>query len=88
MISNLSSSSKSTSCSDRFIPYKSSSRLHTFRLIEKALLVKEGGNEAYLRLLKQDLFGSDFGSSSLASQASLMSPTKNMLRFKIDCLGA
>ncbi|RVX13720.1 Protein FIZZY-related 3 [Vitis vinifera] len=85
-ISNLSSPSKATSCSDRFIPCRSSSRLHTFGLIEKASPVKEGGNEAYFRLLKQELFGSDFGSSP-AGQGSPMSPSKNMLRFKTDHSG-
>lgn len=86
-ISNLSSPSKTSTCSDRFIPCRSSSRLHTFGLIEKASPVKEGGNEAYSRLLKSELFGSDFGSFSPAGsqgQGSPMSPSKNMLRFKTD----
>ncbi|KAK9154321.1 hypothetical protein Sjap_001801 [Stephania japonica] len=83
-ISNLSSPSKSI-CSDRFIPCRSSSRLHTFGLIEKASPVKEGGNEAYSRLLKAQLFGADFGCMSPAgSQTSPMSPNKNMLRFKTE----
>ncbi|KAJ7964533.1 FIZZY-related 2 [Quillaja saponaria] len=86
-ISNLSSPSKSSSCSDRFIPCRSSSRLHTFGLIEKASPVKEGGNEAYSRLLKSELFGSDFGSFSPAGQGSPISPSKNMLRFKTDHSG-
>ncbi|XP_043720354.1 protein FIZZY-RELATED 3 [Telopea speciosissima] len=87
-ISNLSSLSPSKgTCSDRFIPCRSSSRLHTFGLIENASPVKEGGNEAYCRLLKNELFGTDFGSFSPAGQAQgspLMSPSKNMLRFKTD----
>lgn len=87
-ISSLSSPSKSSSCSDRFIPCRSSSRLHTFGLIEKGSPVKEGGNEAYARLLKSELFGSDFGSFSPAGQGmSPMSPSKNMLRFKTDHSG-
>ncbi|KAF5959584.1 hypothetical protein HYC85_000793 [Camellia sinensis] len=90
-ISNLSSSpssSKSASCSDRFIPCRSSSRLHTFGLVDKASPAKEGGNEAYSRLLKSELFGSDFGSfSSPAGQGSPMSPSKNMFRFKTDHSG-
>lgn len=89
-ISSLSSPSKSSTCSDRFIPCRSSSRLHTFGLIEKASPVKEGGNEAYSRLLKSELFGSDFGSFSPAGGnqvASPMSPSKNMLRFKTDHSG-
>lgn len=87
-ISNLSASpSKSSSCSDRFIPCRSSSRLHTFGLIDKASPVKEGGNEAYSRLLRSELFGSDFGSFSSAGPGSPMSPSKNMLRFKTENSG-
>ncbi|CAF1697341.1 hypothetical protein Bca4012_000655 [Brassica carinata] len=94
-ISTLSSPSKST-CSDRFIPCRSSSRLHAFDLQDKepTTPVKEGGNEAYSRLLKSELFGSDFVSNSLSpagggggqgSASSPMSPcTSNMLRFKTD----
>lgn len=85
-ISNLSSPSKGSSCSDRFIPCRSSSRLHTFGLIENPSPVKEG-NEAYCRLLKQELFGSDFASCSPAGQGSPMSPNKNMLRFRMDHSG-
>ncbi|WJX38290.1 Protein FIZZY-RELATED 3 [Trifolium repens] len=91
-ISNLSSSSspsKTSTCSDRFIPCRSSSRLHTFGLIDKPSPVKEGSNEAYSRLLKSELFGSDFASpSSPAGPSSpMMSPSKNMFRFKTDCSG-
>ncbi|KAL3521116.1 hypothetical protein ACH5RR_019265 [Cinchona calisaya] len=95
-ISNLSSpSSKSANLSDRFIPCRSSSRLHTFGLIEKASPVKEeggggggGGNEAYSRLLKSELFGTDFGCfSSPAGKGSPLSPNKNMLRFKTEHSG-
>ncbi|KAK4798923.1 hypothetical protein SAY86_024288 [Trapa natans] len=88
-LSNLSSPSKSSSsCSDRFIPCRSSSRLHTFGLVEKASPAKEGGNDAYSRLLKSELFGADFGFSSPAGQASSpLSPSKNMLRFKTDSSG-
>ncbi|XP_073125882.1 protein FIZZY-RELATED 3 [Henckelia pumila] len=96
-ISNLSASSspsKSTSlCSDRFIPCRSSSRLHTFGLMEKASPVKEGGggggggSEAYSRLLKTELFGTDFGCDFAAGTVkgrSPMSPSKNMLRFRTE----
>ncbi|KAK4480280.1 hypothetical protein RD792_013348 [Penstemon davidsonii] len=91
-ISNLSASSSpsksSSSCSDRFIPCRSSSRLHTFGLIEKASPVKEGGgggSEAYSRLLKKELFGTDFGCfDSPKGGSSPMSPNKNMLRFKTE----
>ncbi|KDP44936.1 hypothetical protein JCGZ_01436 [Jatropha curcas] len=93
-ISSLSSPSKSSTCSDRFIPCRSSSRLHTFGLIEKGSPVKEGGNEAYSRLLKCELFGSDFASFSSPAGgqgggggSALSSPSKNMLRFKTDHSG-
>lgn len=95
-ISNLSSSSspsKTSSCSDRFIPCRSSSRLHTFGLIDKPSPVKEGSNEAYSRLLKCELFGSDFASPSSPAgcgggpASPMMSPSKNMLRFKTDQSG-
>ncbi|KAK7305740.1 hypothetical protein VNO77_43650 [Canavalia gladiata] len=96
-ISNLSSPSN---CSDRFIPCRSSSRLHTFGLVEKPSPLKEGSNDAYSRLLKSELFGSDFASpSSLSSSPagpgtgaavgalSPISPSKNMLRFKTQHSG-
>ncbi|KAL2248830.1 protein FIZZY-RELATED 3 [Sesamum indicum] len=96
-ISNLSASSSPSksvsSCSDRFIPCRSSSRLHTFGLIEKASPVKEGGgggggSEAYSRLLKTELFGTDFGCCDFNAGGlkggSPMSPSKNMLRFKTE----
>ncbi|EYU43457.1 hypothetical protein ABFS82_06G143400 [Erythranthe guttata] len=92
-ISNLSASSSPSksvsSCSDRFIPCRSSSRLHTFGLIEKASPVKEGGgSDAYSRLLKTELFGTDFGFSDFPAGSfnggSPMSPSKNMLRFKTE----
>ncbi|KAJ8766071.1 hypothetical protein K2173_020587 [Erythroxylum novogranatense] len=90
-ISSLSSPSKSSTCSDRFIPCRSSSRLHTFGLLEKESPVKEGGNEAYSRLLKCELFGSDFASFSSPAGGQfgspMNSPSKNMLRFKTDFSG-
>ncbi|GMN41477.1 hypothetical protein TIFTF001_010693 [Ficus carica] len=94
-ISSLSSpSSKSSTCSDRFIPCRSSSRLHTFGLIEKASPAKEGGNEAYSRLLKSELFGADFccfsspaGTAGNQAGSPMSSPSKNMLRFKTDHSG-
>ncbi|MED6158280.1 Protein FIZZY-RELATED 3 [Stylosanthes scabra] len=92
-ISNLSSSSpsssKSSSCSDRFIPCRSTSRLHAFGLTDKPSPSKEGGNDAYSRLLKSELFGSDFVSSSpcSSSPAGQSSPTKNILRFRTDHSG-
>ncbi|KAK1355318.1 Cell cycle switch protein 52 B [Heracleum sosnowskyi] len=95
-ISNLSSPSKSGTCSDRFIPCRSSSRLHTFGLNDKASPLKEGGNEAYTRLLRSELFGSDFGCSSPfagnvkgSGAGSPMSPgSNNMLRFRTDNTGS
>ncbi|KAL5717309.1 Protein FIZZY-RELATED 3 [Ranunculus cassubicifolius] len=84
-ISNLSSPSKAK-CSDRFIPCRSTSRLHTFDLIDNKVSspVKEGGNDNYARLLKAELFGPDFGSFSPAGQNSPMSPNTNMFRFKTE----
>ncbi|KAK7285214.1 hypothetical protein RJT34_19976 [Clitoria ternatea] len=97
-ISNLSSpssssspSNKASTCSDRFIPCRSSSRLHTFGLTDKPSPVKEGSNDAYSRLLKAELFGSDFSSPSSFSAGSssspIISPSKNMLRFKTETSG-
>lgn len=85
-LSSPSSSKSSSTCSDRFIPCRSSSRLHTFELIEKkGSPAKEGGNDAYNRLLKSELFGADFASFSPAGQGgSPMSPNKNILRFKTE----
>ncbi|MCI36543.1 protein FIZZY-RELATED 3-like, partial [Trifolium medium] len=57
----------------------------TFGLIDKPSPVKEGSNEAYSRLLKSELFGSDFASPS--SPAGPSSPSKNMFRFKTDSSG-
>ncbi|KAK8662439.1 hypothetical protein V6N13_092013 [Hibiscus sabdariffa] len=86
MISSLTSpsSSKSSICSDRFIPCRSSSRLHLFGLMDKESPAKEGGNEAYSRILRSELFGPDFGSFSPAGQGSPMSPNRNLLRFKAE----
>ncbi|KAE8718030.1 Fizzy-related protein-like protein [Hibiscus syriacus] len=87
MISSLtspSSSSKSSICSDRFIPCRSSSRLHLFGLMDKESPAKEGGNEAYSRILKSELFGPDFGSFSPAGQGSPTTPNRNLLRFKTE----
>ncbi|KAE8683106.1 Protein FIZZY-RELATED 3 [Hibiscus syriacus] len=87
MISSLtspSSSSKSSICSDRFIPCRSSSRLHMFGLMDKESPAKEGGNEAYSRILRSELFGPDFGSFSPAGKSSPMSPNRNLLRFKAE----
>ncbi|CAO2817099.1 unnamed protein product [Amaranthus hypochondriacus] len=88
--------SKKSICSDRFIPCRSSSRLHAFGLIEKPSPTKnskEGGNnntnnntnhEAYTRLLKQELFGADFASPCSAAGSPMSSPNKNILRFKME----
>ncbi|KAI3988443.1 hypothetical protein MKX01_026257, partial [Papaver californicum] len=73
---------RKTIYSDRFIPCRSSSRLDTFELIDKPSPVKEGGNEAYSRLLKAELF--EFASVSPGGGGSPISPSKNMLRFKTE----
>ncbi|GER34918.1 WD-repeat cell cycle regulatory protein [Striga asiatica] len=98
-ISNLSASSSpsksASACSDRFIPCRSTSRLHTFGLVEKGSPVKEGtggggGSEAYSRLLRAELFGTDFGSCDFSAGGGgggspvMTSPSKNMLRFKTE----
>lgn len=70
--------------SDRFIPCRSSSRLQNFALVEKSSPVKEGGNEAYTRLLRAELFGPDSVPSSPGGQGSPISPNKNLFRFKTD----
>ncbi|GAB2210918.1 hypothetical protein Droror1_Dr00016207 [Drosera rotundifolia] len=98
-LSNLSASSPSSpssktksTCSDRFIPCRSSSRLHAFGIVDK-----EGGNEAYLRLLRQELFGPEFGdsdscfSSPAGGAGKGLSPgslNRNMLRFKVERSGS
>ncbi|MQL87323.1 hypothetical protein Taro_019865 [Colocasia esculenta] len=78
------SSPSKTTYSDRFIPCRSSSRLQNFALVEKPS-PKEGGNEAYTRLLRAELFGPDAVPCSPSGQAaSPMSPNKNIFRFKTD----
>ncbi|GMI79840.1 FIZZY-related 3, cell cycle switch protein 52 B [Hibiscus trionum] len=86
MVSSLTSpsSSKSSICSDRFIPCRSSSRLHLFGLMDKESPAKEVGNEVYSRILRSELFGPDFWSFSPAGQGSPMSPNRNLLRFKTE----
>ncbi|GKA95220.1 protein FIZZY-related 3 [Tanacetum coccineum] len=103
-ISNLSSSPLSKSggaVSDRFIPCRSSSRLHAFGLSDKGSSAsptgKEGGNsDVYSRLLRCELFGSDFGSfgnaggtkgGSGSAGSPCGSPNRNILRFKTDNSG-
>ncbi|ERN07934.1 hypothetical protein AMTRI_Chr08g162110 [Amborella trichopoda] len=92
-LSTISSPSKPTIYSDRFIPCRSSSRLHCFSVNEKASPSKEGGNEAYCNLLRSELLGSDCspstpekfsGRSSRVLLGSPASPSKNLFRFKAD----
>ncbi|KAF5192185.1 Fizzy-related like [Thalictrum thalictroides] len=79
---SLSSPSSKSKCGDRFIPCRSTSRLHTFDLIEKGTSpIKEND---YCRLLKAEMFGADFACVSPAGQGSPMSPSTNMFRFKTD----
>lgn len=91
-ISNLASSpSKSPGAiSDRFIPCRSSSRLQTFGLVDKKspkVAGKEGGgsgnSDAYIRLLRTELFGADFDLSPCVAG----SPSRNMLRFRTEQTG-
>ncbi|KAK9700113.1 hypothetical protein RND81_08G217900 [Saponaria officinalis] len=92
--STSSPTSKKSICSDRFIPCRSSSRLHAFGLIDNKTSPKKNGgncssNEAYNRVLKRELFGADFvsdvcvaGSSPVVCSGS--SPNRNILRFKVE----
>lgn len=83
-VPKLTSPSKTT-YSDRFIPCRTSSRLQNFALVDKASPAKEGGNDAYARLLRSELLGDDpLPGSPAAAAASPMSPNKNMFRFKTD----
>ncbi|KAL8143657.1 hypothetical protein V2J09_016689 [Rumex salicifolius] len=73
-------------CSDRFIPLRSSSRLHAFDLPSPSPSASKsnsvsGASEVYARLLKQELFGSDFVSSPCCSPAG---GSPNILRFKTE----
>ncbi|KAL5973358.1 Protein FIZZY-RELATED 3 [Asimina triloba] len=83
-LANTSPSPSKTTYSDRFIPCRSSSRLQCFALLEKSSPAKEGGNDAYARLLKRELFGVDSAPGSPAGKDSPMSPNKNIFRFKTD----
>ncbi|KAK1270575.1 Protein FIZZY-RELATED 3 [Acorus gramineus] len=84
------SPSKKTTYSDRFIPCRTSSRLQAFSLVDKPSPVKEGGNDAYSRLLRSELLGEDLGglvrspSGGNGGKASPMSPNKNLFRFKTE----
>ncbi|RWW66119.1 hypothetical protein BHE74_00026567 [Ensete ventricosum] len=71
-----------TTYGDRFIPCRSSSRLQNFALAEKPSPTKEGGNDAYSRLLRAELFGHDPAPYSPGAQGSPISPSKNLFRFK------
>ncbi|XP_031486960.1 protein FIZZY-RELATED 3 [Nymphaea colorata] len=73
-----------TTYSDRFIPCRTSSRFETFSLVDKPSPVKEGGNDAYVRLLRSELLGIDSVTSSPSAQSSPMSPNKNIFRFKTE----
>ncbi|KAG6485131.1 hypothetical protein ZIOFF_053660 [Zingiber officinale] len=79
-------SPKKTTYGDRFIPCRSSSRLQNFALTEKPSPSKEGGNDAYSRLLRAELFGHDPspGGTPGGAQGSPISPNKNLFRFKTD----
>lgn len=69
-----------TTYSDRFIPCRSSSRLQNFNLVEKPSPKKEGSNEAYLRLLRSEMFGTEVGTGSPCSPVS---PSK-IFRYKTE----
>ncbi|OAY79079.1 Protein FIZZY-RELATED 3, partial [Ananas comosus] len=74
-----------TTYSDRFIPCRSSSRLQNFSLVERSSPAKEGGNDAYARLLRAELLGEGPAACSPSGgPGSPMSPSKNLFRFKTD----
>lgn len=92
-LSNLTASpSKSPSkCSDRFIPCRSTSRLHTFGILDQKSPKDRAGagsgsgsSEAYKRLLRIELFGADFDNST-SNCTGTGSP--NMLRFRTEPTG-
>ncbi|CAL4971925.1 unnamed protein product [Urochloa decumbens] len=75
------SSSKSTTYSDRFIPCRSSSRLHNFALLDSP----SKDDTPYSRLLRAELFGPDSPSPASASSPNTNTNTNtNLFRFKKD----
>ncbi|OEL12880.1 Protein FIZZY-RELATED 3 [Dichanthelium oligosanthes] len=67
-----------TTYSDRFIPCRSSSRLHNFALLDSP----KSDATTYSRLLRAELFGPD--SPGPAPAAAPASPNTNLFRFKKD----
>ncbi|KAF0933639.1 hypothetical protein E2562_018872 [Oryza meyeriana var. granulata] len=65
-----------TTYSDRFIPCRSSSRLHNFALLDRAS--PSGDDAPYSRLLRAEIFGPDSPSPAPSS------PNTNLFRFKTD----
>lgn len=76
-------SSRTTTYSDRFIPCRSSSRLHNFALLDSPLSPAKD-DTPYSRLLRAELFGpEEFGVGGASASASA-SPNTNLFRFKKD----
>ncbi|GJM91758.1 hypothetical protein PR202_ga08168 [Eleusine coracana subsp. coracana] len=73
------SKSKSTTYSDRFIPCRSSSRLHNFDLLDSPGAKPKDSDTPYSRLLRAELFHDD----SPAAASTPASPN-NLFRFKKD----
>jgi cell division cycle 20-like protein 1 (cofactor of APC complex) len=82
------SPSKATTYSDRFIPCRSSSRLHNFALLDSPSKSKD--DTTYSRLLRAELFGPDSPGLRPAAAATPdpapapASPNTNLFRFKKD----
>ncbi|KAK3163138.1 hypothetical protein QOZ80_1BG0098110 [Eleusine coracana subsp. coracana] len=74
------SKSKSTTYSDRFIPCRSSSRLHNFDLLDSPGAKPKDSDTPYSRLLRAELFHDD----SPAGAASTPASPSNLFRFKKD----
>ncbi|RLM61509.1 protein FIZZY-RELATED 3 [Panicum miliaceum] len=75
------SPSKTTTYSDRFIPCRSSSRLHNFALLDSP----SKDDTTYSRLLRAELFGPDSPRPATPGPAPApASPNTNLFRFKKD----
>ncbi|KQK11759.1 protein FIZZY-RELATED 3 [Brachypodium distachyon] len=72
-----------TTYSDRFIPCRSSSRLHNFALIDPPSSPAAAPDTPYSRLLRAELFP-DSTPTSDAAAAGPDSPNTNLFRFKTD----
>ncbi|KAL9231373.1 hypothetical protein vseg_006610 [Gypsophila vaccaria] len=78
--------SKKSICSDRFIPCRSSSRLHAFGIIDTPHTPPNNNNNNNNNV-ESELFGDEFGVSVVAGAeagGAGLSPNRNILRFKVE----